>query len=431
MSFMKNYFSLSNGERITTFQKLATFALLLYPIFQTYGVPGLNSSIAYVFTALLGTVCFLRKLSGQSTRRKIDGVPKYLLIYFAYAIVSRVFTVGTLNFVPIDLILLLFFAYLYFENINFTFFYRLYRLVALVCIVFFWIQEVSYYTTGWRPSGIISGLTIIISQESTSSFINILSYLNERSSSFFSEPAHFVQFLLPLLCLELFGPDKNIFRAGVIAVTLLFLRSGNAVLGLAVISFVYVMQLFKGNMKMHQKILVLIVVIAAGYGGVRFAETEDGQRLLSRQEEVTDSLMGSGFVRIYRGYWLYGDFNFFEKLVGVNNKETLEAHIRRLPSWVFSYGSHDYFNGVQYLLIHTGLIGAIIFILVYINLWKNNDLCGRSCLLTCIALSFIAGIHLNSFMFTCLLIAIFRQKDLLNKRRLKGIYESVANRAIA
>jgi len=382
-----------------------------------YGMPGLNSSIAYVFTSLLGVLYFFHALSNNSFKTKRNEVPKYLSAFFVYAIFSRFITGGIS--IPIDLFILFLFAYLYFNNIKFSYLIKAFRIVALICISFFWIQEISFLLTGSRPTGIIPGLTVITTEVSTAQFKEILSQY-ARSTSFFSEPAHFAQFLLPLLCLELFGPDKSIVKASVIAVTLLYLRSGNAMLGLGVIAAVYVLQLFKGGLKLRQKFFVLLVVIAAGYGGYKFMNTEDGQELLSRENEVTDTeLVGSGFVRLYRGYWLYADFNLFEKLVGVNDPNVLELHIKHLPSWVFSYGQKDYFNGIQYLLVHTGLIGTILFFLLYISLWKRNDICGRCCLLTCIALSFIAAIHLTPFMFSCLLIAKFRQQDFRKEKQLE------------
>lgn len=411
MSSILKIFDLRTAGKVTLFQKVTTFSLLLFPILHTYGMPGLNSSIAYVVTTLLGLIFFMQKQSANSYGSKKGKVPHYLVLYFIYAIISRVITAGSINFIPFDLIILLLFVNLYFGNVNFSYFFKAYRLVALICIVFFWIQEVSFSTMGVRPTGIIPGLMIISKKVTSAQYAETLAYF-ARSTSFFCEPAHFAQFLMPLLCLELLGPQKSLLRAVPVAVTLLYLRSGNALLGLAVIAAVYVYQLFKGGLKFRQKIIIILVVLAAVYGGIRFFGTEEGQDLMSRENEVTDTeLVGSGFVRLYRGYWLYGDFDILEKTIGVNNNEVLEQHIRNLPTWVFSYGQKDYFNGIQYLLIHNGLIGTLLFLMLYLSLWKRNDLCGKSCILTCVAVSFVAAIHLSSFMFTCLLIAWFRQQD--------------------
>lgn len=420
MSPIKNTLVSNTDTKVTFFQKVVTFTLLLYPIFQTYGMFGLNSSIAYIFTTLLGALYFAQILSNNSFNLKDSGVPKYLTVYLVYAIFTWILTAGE-NIIPLDLIIITLFVFLYFDNIKFSYFFKKYRQIGLICIVFFWIQEFSFNATGVRPSGIIPGLTVVVAEGSTANYVESLSKFAERSSSFFSEPAHFAQFLLPLLCLELFGPKKSLLRAVCIVVTTVYLRSGNAMLGLAVIAVVYILQLFKGGLKLRQKIFVIVIIAAAGYGGLRFIETEDGEKLLKRENEVSDSeLVGSGFVRIYRGYWLYGDFNIIEKMIGVNSKQSLEQHIKNLPPWVFAYGQTDYFNGVQYLLVHTGLIGTFIFMLLYLSLWKNNDLCGRSSLLCCIALSFVAAIHFSPYMFTCLLVAKHRQQEQLKARRFEN-----------
>ncbi len=416
---------LKSTERVTIFQKITTFILLLYPILNIYKMPGLASTtIAYVVTALFGAIYFFNKFSVDSRLRNRN-VPKYLLLYLGYALFSFIITGGGL--LPIDLLIGFLYVFLFFENVNFSFFLKAYRLIGIICIAFFAIQEFMYNTTGSRPTGIIPGLTLVDSQVSTAQYIEVLSTY-ARSASFFREPAHFAQFLLPLLCLELFAPGKSLVRASVIAITLLYLRSGNAVIGLVIIAVVYVIQLFKGGMKFRQKIIVLIVTIAAAYGGMKFMQTEDGEELFSREEEVTDTQrMGSGFLRVYRGYWLYGDFNIFEKIIGMNNRAILDEHINNLPGWVFSYGQKDYLNGIQYLLVHTGLIGTIIFVLLYLSLWKRNDICGRSCIVICIGLSFIAAIHLSPFMFICLIVAKSRQNERLNSKRLETIKSYAQN----
>ena len=69
----------------------------------------------------------------------------------------------------------------------------------------------------------------------------------ERSSAFFSEPAHLVQFLLPLVIAELFyvADKKAYIRSAIYLLTLLALASGNALLGVLVIIVFYMIMLLR------------------------------------------------------------------------------------------------------------------------------------------------------------------------------------------
>lgn len=396
--------------KTSIFSKIVTFTLLLYPIFKSYGW---KNSISYIVAMALALLFIIYQISKGKFRIKGGKMPWALAVYFFYSMFVNVITeTSVVSAIPISLVMSFMMAYLFFENIEYDYLLKAYRVVALICIAFFWLQEFSFQTTGYRPPSLISFLPINTIRDSASEIAYQQMYINERSSSFFAEPAHFVQFLLPLLCLELFGTYKNYSRAVIIVLTLLYLRSGNALIGLGAIAVVFVFQLFSSKTSFSKKILILAMIAAAGYGGVKYAESDTGVKLMERQEEIDFNATsgGSGFLRVVRGYLVYGDYNVLEKVVGLRGQERIEEHTKKFAA-AFSYGASDYYNGIQYVLIHTGLIGMLIFLSLLRDLWRKNNLCGKSSLLCFFALCFVSAIMMSEVMWTFLIVASLCQKQ--------------------
>lgn len=409
-------FGVKSTEKNSLFSKIVTYVLLLYPIFKPYGW---KYSISYIVAMILAFFFIVYRINKGTFRIKKGKIPWLLSVYFFYSMFVNVITETNIAYaLPIGLVMSYMMAYLFFENIKFDYFVKTYRIIAIVCIAFFWFQEFSFQATGYRPVGMIPFLPIQDQGESANDIAFQQMYLNERSNSFFGEPAHFVQFLLPLLCIELFSVYKSYYRALTIVLTLLYLRSGNAILGLGVVSVIFVFQLFSSRLTFAKKLFLVIVIIAAGFGGIKYIQSDVGLKLMERQEEVDLKATsgGSGFLRVVRGYLVYGDFNIIEKIIGVRGQERLEEHTKKFAA-AFSYGQSDYYNGIQNVLINTGLIGMFIFLSMLIRLWKRNDLCGKSALLCFFALCFISAIMMSEVMWTFLIIALHCQEKQINVAR--------------
>lgn len=285
--------------------------------------------------------------------------------------------------------------------------------------MFFFLQESSYHATGYRISGIIPFLPLDPTFAAMDSFGSFQEYLSivGRSTAFFSEPAHLAQFLLPFLAMSIYF-EKGIKRwalGGVTCIALFVLQSGNGVVGLGCIVFAYILSYFT-NMNSKLRPVVLVIMICIAVFSYRYlADNESAEYYSERSEEITmgavDGEVHSGFYRIYRGFFVYAEYNFIEKIFGINNFAEIQNKIKQ-SSVSFLFKEEDmYFNVIQAFLIKTGMIGLVLYVLTLIGLWKNNTICGRSLLLTFIVFSFMSGLHLTSIMIVYLLVPYFFVKD--------------------
>lgn len=220
-----------------------------------------------------------------------------------------------------------------------------------------------------------------------------------------------------LFAISIFREEKKIriLIAGASALTILLSQSGNGIIGLAVVSAVYALYYVK---KKNSKVLIITVPIAcvmALSALLYFAGTDMGQELSGRAVELQDSdntsEQSSGFFRIYRGYFVYGEYNVIEMVTGINNFALIREKIRQCP-FSFTFSENDmYFNTIQNYLIKTGLIGLFLYILFLWRQFKKSDYCSRSIILTLFVLSFMANIYLSYIMILYLLIPYFSNKS--------------------
>ena len=166
--------------------------LILEPILSIYG--WLNFSFSKILSLI---IVFIYTIKWSKYRNVRSHVPKYLLLYFAWLLLCNYFSFGSI--LPLGNILQLLLLISVFSIVKFNELIGFYKKIAFICIAFFIVQEISFYTTGYRIIGVLEWLPICFGGEGFD-LDHYLSYqeAGDRSASFFSEPAHFAQFLLPL-----------------------------------------------------------------------------------------------------------------------------------------------------------------------------------------------------------------------------------------
>ncbi len=380
---------------------LASYVLLLSPILQIYGWG--RYDFALISSLILTTIYFMK--NGIN-----NNMPKWLTIYLAYCVFALGISIigGSRNF-PIFTIRVLVTYLMFWGAIELKDLLKAYKIIGFICIVFFFFQYIVLLLTNHYVNGVITFLPIAFTDDYATFYSTLLD--SHRCASFFSEPAHLAQFLLPLLCVELmFDKAKNHFvYSGVIIVVLLLLSSGNAMMGLAAIFLVYVGNLLFRKPSVSKIFLFIVALLAVAIGGYYFMQTEAGAQMMERSEELNYSdatnFRSSGYLRMYRGYAVYSEYSPSEKIFGIYDNELIQRKINSSIMAAAFYDDDMYFNGVQNILIRTGLIGALIFSILIITLWRGNHISSKAILLVLVVFCFIASIYLTEAMALCLLLA--------------------------
>ena len=400
----KSYFIPDNPIVKPWLSKTATILLLLSQILDIYGsAPFLFGFSACMFLAVIYVVQSLLKKNEHYGK----SVPKMLMVLMVYRMFIHIVSANDLGeALPLAPMLHLLIFIMFFDVIDFNYLLKSYRTIAKICIAFFVIQEFLFITTGARILGILNFLPRqYITDDLLSHNINF-----GRSSSFFSEPAHFAQFILPLLCIELFHNKGKIKNAVLIMLFLFFLKSGNGLITLIVILSYWALTTIFNFSNLRNKI-VLFVFAFCCIGFLSYMSgTEQMEYITGRGDEVSNfsDPESASYIRFWQGYVIFGDYSITEMIFGADSDSTIDRHTANVLGFVPEI---RYFNNIQELLIRTGFIGLFIFLLFNASLWRNNNQCGRSCILAILTLSLMASLFFTRTLCLYYVIAYLCQKE--------------------
>lgn len=350
-------------------KKIFTLFIVLYPILSAYAVFG-PVDLGVALCALVSIIIFFT----TSGKMKLT-YPRGYLAFFIYVVFTAIIVTHA---VPYRIILYSVLLVLGCVFCELTYLYKYYKWVAVICIVFFLLQELFRLTIGINISGIFTFLPTIYGDSASSSSSTVAEV--HRSSSFFLEPSYFSQFLFPLVALELFWNKnkKHMRNALVLTAVIFMIRSGNGILLLGIIWGVW---LFFGNDKRSLKrriilAVVFVVVVLLTY------KPDVIMDLLSRSKELSineanERWQTSGFIRFFRGYYLYALLPFVNQMFGLNPSE-IESYMMLAPFGFFDKDA-SFLNGIQTILCLYGFVGLIFF-------FRHLYLLGRRSNIVCVVL---------------------------------------------
>lgn len=406
-----------NNSISDLFSKIVIIVFLLYYVLQTYGYEKYN--ITFVLLTILA-LCSVAKNGLQSS------IPKYLNIYFCYWSCAYMLLASSfVTAIPSGIIRTYLVYNMIYTEFKYDIFIKYYKKFATIFILFFFFQEAMFLLTGQRIPGVIQSLPLALDVDA-GQFFDKLAHIN-RSASVFSEPSHFAQFLAPLLAILLFENPKrkNFLFAGVILITMLRLQSGTAILlSMAIMGAFFFYKIMRNfNLKtfiyLSSTCIIMVLIV------LLFLRSESGQELGERQEELTqeqsmDKSASSGFVRVYRGYFIYNEMTDLEKVFGGDSYERMQRAIDKSPfSWTFRENEF-YFNCFQTLLIKTGIVGTILFFIFYVWQFRRVRTTGKVLLFALLCLSFIEAIHFRETMLFYLITAGAFHKSNVFLNRIKS-----------
>lgn len=248
-----------------------------------------------------------------------------------------------------------------------------YKKVAIVCILFFVFQEIMRIFLGIKISGIFSFLPLVYGDANT--YISNVIMESDRSSSFFLEPSYFAQYLYPLVVIELFYNREKSYlqKAGLLSLIIFLIRSGN---GLILLSIIWCAWLFVSNVKRKVKIYILLGGFLI-FCGILIYNPDIVLEIVNRSDELSlanadEQYQSSGFIRFFRGYYLYGTLPLVNQLFGIN-PIILESYIYMNTLGLFNQDV-SFLNGIQTVLCQYGFIGLVLVLFHIYSYGKNGNI---------------------------------------------------------
>ncbi len=284
-------------------------------------------------------------------------------------------------------------------------------IVVAIAVPLFWIQFIALHTTGEKLC-FVPKLTGLFSYESMT-YAEIVTLHKSRlsPSSIFLEKSYMAYYLVAYLCLRLFSPDmrsKFLTPVNIVLIlTLLMLRSGSGIVGLAVLIVVKILMLYNSGNKRRWYVVFLLIPLLAALSFV-YLRSEIGESLSERTIELSTEGT-SGYARVVAGYVVYGTMSPVEMLFGTNIDNVIGYSD-------VNYISEDkfYVNGVQTILMRVGIVGLLLYLLFYGSVFRKGDILAKMSIITLLLFSLLESDYLNPYHLLLTVIPcaiVFRQDN--------------------
>ena len=135
-------------------------------------------------------------------------------------------------------------------------------------------------------------------------------------------------------------------------------------------------------------VFMIPLIVASFY---IYLNTDSGEAMLSRSSELSTENT-SGYSRVVAGYLMFDSMSLDDKIIGVPNPREVFALERSDGRTVF------YINGVQTILISLGYIGAFVYLLFYIGLFRKVSLQSRMSIIMLLIMGLLESNYLNVYM---------------------------------
>lgn len=387
---------------------ISMFVMAFYPILAYYNVFGDQLTYASVSVILLYIGTLMVKT------RNIRVLPASYYIYWVYSALQIYLIAGISgwsDYIPggVNFVIFTMAIYTFASNFNEELATKYLKWIFLASSILFLIQFLAYYGAHLRLSFFLPlGNKLTYAGLSYQDLVTIQSssVLSEdnRFSSIFAEPSHFAQYTLIILAIEVFrdiNKSKLYTIFSLYIVVILFLiQSGAGLIGalfIYVIKFVY-LALVTRSPKYYFALSVLIPIFI--FFANNYLNSSSGSYVSERIQEMADfdeSQTNSTFVRLYYGWYAYGDFDSFSQLLGTSRN--VLGSLRE---------NGGFFNGVTTVLCTQGLIGGLLLLLFYIQCCYRTKALSVTLALLFLLISLIGATYLTGIMviFTTMILGL-------------------------
>lgn len=239
---------------------------------------------------------------------------------------------------------------------------------------------------------------------------------HDRPVSFFTEPAAVVGFLAPLLSLA--QQKKDFLVAIMVSVAILLTASTSGLIVLLILWSTYFL-----NIKFSLWTYILFSVLLGGILFV-FLSTNLLQSSVDKLLFEMSGESGNMYTRVIMGWNVFSTLDTRSMLMGIPDIDLTNYAYNHASEFVNSLvlaGDDIFTNSAQKVCLYSGLIGAVVYIWMLANVYKNVDKRIRPYFWTVIVLMFFASNYYVSGLFVMQFIILLSYVQMPEKKKYKRL----------
>ena len=407
--------------------KFITLLIVVAPIINCYSLPGINNvGLASVIFIIITPVMLLL------TNKKIK-VNAYLA-YYLYVIFISLFAILnisefeylsiTMRFMNFSLyfLIILYLGYNFFDMQLGTKYYQYACIIASVGLILQYIfHNIFFYDLYFWSNFLPLNYSSDIAEAYTLSEMRT-NFAVFRPSSFFMEPSHYAQYVLPCFVLSLLSEKITNSKLRKLAISTIFfgVLLSTSLNGLIVLIISILLFLCK-NIGSKKVFIYSGLILALCMVAFSFLDFDYFNGIIGRLGSLGNEELNSVNIRLLAGYFLFLDFNFINQIFGCS-PFLLREYLNNLGSYFYMYYDSTYMNSVAYLLCTTGVVGSSIFYYWLFKYFKGKSFLAKS-LIIVLFLDLLTASIFNSFTYVLIIALIIgvSGEDTMSDSQIKRI----------
>lgn len=416
-----------NQTSVMFLDRIIALGIILTPILSYYKSPILFSSVGTIMSMIIGILCVIRILLARRFELKKSAVILTgAFMWFVLITLLSIMTEYGRNYssfnslISFSVTIISIILYTSICDISAASLKRIYKFVCIIVIILYVIQYIAYYLFN---TAIVMSIPFLTPDDSYLVSHDFGVSLSTRGlaqfSCLFSEKSHLCQFILPCLVI-LLCEKKNIGRMLMaVAVTLLLMStaSGIGIVCCVAVWLYYLFVVSKGISLPKKFLLVILVavmflIIHSILMGVPIYKNSVENLFVA-----SDRGSSKADYRVYRGFNAYFSLGTVAKILGVGYRQMSSYLLFNGNTEIFVAGetNTEYLNAVAQTVVFFGIIGLILLVFYYAELFKRSNRTGKGILIIFVAIAFGASVLFDrtNYLYISLILAYAKETSAL------------------
>ena len=235
--------------------------------------------------------------------------------------------------------------------------------------------------------------------------------MNFQPTSLFSEKAHLCEFLLPfvIICQYDNKIKHNIIKSVLISIIIISTMSGNGIVALLITWLSYFI-LFGKIRKVYRFLIILILpfFILILYNFLLRIPTFNRmskELFINTTGKYTQT---KADYRVYRGFDYYFKLTNLEKATGVgySHMQIYSKEKNITSKYDNPNAGFEFFSTITQVLLYSGIIGFILFVIHLYELWKSNSRLVKGLLIMIVAIWFSSQMLFSEIYYIYIMLIV-------------------------
>ena len=419
-SLISDRSNIEYGIHTNSGDKRFTCLLVLYLVFGVYKVPqmpAISFGDVILMVSMIDIAIRRRRLKIFSNQILYGFIIYSLIISFLVVFVEHGNLSDTVTRIVRDAFFYVYMCTFAYSYLDYSTFKRWLRNICIVLALLVIAQELVYILTGYLIPGFLLNATVSQTTSASQIYRHTLASAGRngylKANGFMTEGAHCAQALaIALVASYDFEENdkKSVKLAVFFTISSIFTFSASALFFSGLLWMAILISMIRRKQLSTRiglpVIVLLVALIMFSFVGFESNLSSVVGRIISASSSETAD--NSSFFRLYKGFVFWEGLPFLNKLFGIGFGNYGSLYTLYQGAYTQMLLS-EYMNSLSYILVSTGVVGFILMVAFFVNLFKQSNYKGKTTIVLLLFMSISSSPYISIYWVLMMLLILFNR----------------------